>query len=65
MTTGTATTTGTLFTETVTASAGNLNCVVQAVGANIPPAFTVTGTSTTVVTIAVAVAPAVSTAYIF
>lgn len=69
VTTGTATTTGTLFTETLTTaspnSSGNVNCVVQAVGANIPPAITVVATSATVLTVTVAVAPAVSTAYIF
>lgn len=66
VTTGTATTTGTLFTETVGTAAvgGNLNCTVQSVGVNTPPAFTVT-MSSTVVTVAVAVAPTVSTAYVF
>jgi hypothetical protein len=66
VTTGTATTTGTLFTETVgTAPAsGNMDCTVQSVGANVPPAFTVSITGG-VATIAVAAAPVVSTAYIF
>lgn len=67
VTTGTATTTGTLFTETITASpnsSGNVNCVFQVVGANVPPAITFVPTSTTVATFTVAAAPAVSTAYI-
>lgn len=65
VTTGTATTTGTLFTETVTASTGNLNCTVTNVGSNIPVPFTWTSASTTVLTVSVATAPAVSTAYVF
>jgi hypothetical protein len=67
VTTGTATTTGTLFTETITASpnsSGNVNCTFQVVGANVPPAITFVPTSTTVATFTVASAPAVSTAYI-
>ena len=66
VTTGTATTTGTLFTETMGTppASGNANCTVQSVGANAPPAFTVSITGG-VVTVAVAVAPVVSTAYIF
>lgn len=65
VTTGTATTTGTLFTETVTASAGNLNCTIQSVGANnfpVPISYTST---TTVATFTVATAPTASMAYIF
>jgi Tfp pilus assembly protein FimT len=66
VTTGTATTTGTLFTETNgTAFTGGVqNCTVQSVGVNNPPVYTVATTST-VLTVAVAVAPVVSTAYIF
>lgn len=66
VTTGTATTTGTLFTETVgtVPASGNMDCTVQSIGANVPPAFTVSITGG-VATIAVAVAPVVSTAYVF
>lgn len=66
VTTGTATTTNTLFTATVGTPppSGAMNCTVQSVGANIPPAFTV-AISGGVATIAVTVAPVVSTAYIF
>ena len=66
VTTGTATTTGTLFTETVGTPppTGNMNCTVQNGGANIPPAFTWT-TAAGVLTVTVAVAPPVSTAFIF
>lgn len=66
VTTGTATTTGTLFTETVTASAGNVGCTVRSVGANnFPVLITQTPASTTVATFTVTVAPPVSTAYVF
>jgi hypothetical protein len=66
VTTGTATTTGTLFTETVgtVPASGNMNCTWQSIGANVSPAFTVSITGG-VATIALSVAPAVSTAYIF
>lgn len=66
VTTGTATTTGTLFTETVgtVPASGNMDCTVQSLGANVPPAFTVSITGG-VLTVAVAVAPTVSTAYVF
>lgn len=68
VTTGTATTTGTLFTETVATAppgGGILNCAVQSVGANnFPVPITWTAT-TTVLTVTVASAPPVSTAYIF
>lgn len=66
VTTGTATTTGTLFTETVGTAppSGNMTCTVQSIGANVPPAFTV-AISGGVLTVANAVAPAVSTAYVF
>lgn len=69
ITTGTATTTGTLFTETVTASpnsSGNISCTARSVGANaFPVVLTQTPASTTVATFTVAVAPPVSTAYVF
>jgi hypothetical protein len=68
VTTGTATTTGTLFTETVgTASpgGGNLNCTVQSVGANNFPVPITLSASTTVLTATVATAPTASTAYVF
>lgn len=71
VTTGTATTTGTLFTITIgTAppgtSSGNPACVAQSVGANnFPVVLTVAGASGTTFTGAVSVAPPVSTAYIF
>jgi hypothetical protein len=66
VTTGTATTTGTLFTATVGTAppSGNANCTIQSVGANVPPAFTVSITGG-VITVSVATAPVVSTAYIF
>jgi len=66
VTTGTATTTGTLFTETVGTAppSGNMDCTVQSIGANVPPAFTV-GIVGGVATISVTVAPTVSTAYKF
>lgn len=64
VTTGTATTTGTLFTETNTAFASAMNCSVQSVGVNNPPAFTYSATST-VLTVSVTVAPAVSKPYVF
>jgi hypothetical protein len=66
VTSGTATTTGTLFTETVGTAppSGNMQCTLQSVGANTPPAFTVSITGG-VLTASVAVAPAVSTAYVF
>lgn len=69
VTTGTATTTGTLFTVTIgTASpgGGNPNCVAQSVGANnFPVVLTVAGASGTTFTGAVTVAPTISTAYVF
>lgn len=70
ITTGTATTTGTLFTVTVTASpntSGNISCTAQSVGANnFPVPLTLTApNSTTVATFTVATAPPVSTAYVF
>jgi hypothetical protein len=70
LTTGTATTTGTLYTETwpATGSFGYApNVTVTATGPNIPPAFTytVTGTSTHILTVTVASAPTASTAYTF
>ena len=64
--TGTSTTTGTLFTETLgTAppSGGNANCVNQSIGANSPPAITLSS-ALGVVTATVAVAPPASTAYL-
>lgn len=69
ITTGTATTTGTLFTETVGTtpnSSGNISCTAQSIGANpFPVVLTQTPASATVATFTVAVAPPVSTAYVF
>lgn len=71
VTTGTATTTGTLFTITIgTAppgtSSGNPTCTATSVGSNnFPVALTVAGTGGTTFTGAVTVAPPVSTAYVF
>jgi hypothetical protein len=66
LTTGTATTTGTLFTETVATApplSGNMNCVLQNVGANVPPAISISS-ALGVLTATVAVAPPISTPYI-
>jgi hypothetical protein len=68
--TGTATTTGTLFTETYPANAfaTAANCTGQSVGTNTPPAFTVAlsyTSSQAIVTVAVAAAPTASTTYLF
>lgn len=70
VTTGTATTTGTLFTITIPTappnSSGNPACVGQSVGANnFPVVLTIAGASGTTFTGAVSVAPPVSTAYVF
>jgi hypothetical protein len=70
VTTGTATTTGTLFTITIPTappnSSGNPACVGQSIGANnFPVVLTLAGASTTTFTGAVSVAPPVSTAYVF
>lgn len=70
LTTGTATTTGTLFTEVWPSSAsfGYVPSVtVKSVGANAPPAFTytVTGSSTHTLTVSVTTAPTASTSYSF
>lgn len=70
LTTGTATTTGTLFTETW-ASSGSFghvqNVTVTSTGANVPPAFTftVTGSTTHVLTVTMASTPPTATAYTF
>jgi hypothetical protein len=65
--TGTATTTGTLATVTVGTplAAGNLNCTVSSMGANVPAGFTWTSASSSVVTLTVSVAPATATTYVF
>lgn len=70
LTTGTATTTGTLFTETwpATLSFGRIpNVTVVSTGKNVPPVFTftVTGTTTHVLTVTMASAPPTATAYTF
>jgi hypothetical protein len=69
VTTGTATTTGTLFTVTIGTAppgGGNPACVAQSVGANnFPVVLTLAGASTTTFTGAVSVAPPISTAYVF
>lgn len=69
ITTGTATTTGTLFTETVGTtpnSSGNISCTAQSIGANpFPVVLTQTPASATIATFTVTVAPPVSTAYAF
>ena len=70
LTTGTATTTGTLFTETWPATASFTripNVTVVSTGANVPPAFTVavTGSTTHVLTVTMASAPPTATAYVF
>lgn len=66
--TGTATTTGTLFTETVgtvPALSRAVNCTIQSIGANVFPLPITTTSSGGVCTFAVATAPTVSTPYVF
>jgi hypothetical protein len=68
VTTGTATTTGTLFTETVTAPALSraVNCTLpRSIGANAYTGAITFSSAAGVATFSVAVAPAVSTAYVF
>jgi hypothetical protein len=73
VTTGTATTTGTLFTETFPSSGANGgfgyagSCVVTSTGATPFTTFTVatSGTTTRILTVTVTATPAVSTAYSF
>jgi hypothetical protein len=69
LTTGSATTTGTLFTETwpSTLSFGRVpNVTVVSTGANVPVfTYTVTGSSTHVLTVTMASAPPTATAYTF
>jgi hypothetical protein len=68
VTTGTATTTGTLFTETVTAPALSraVNCTLpQSIGANAFTGAITFSSSGGVATFAVAAAPTASTAYVF
>lgn len=68
VTTGTATTTGTLFTETVgtvPALSRAVNCTIQSIGANVFPLPITVTSSGGVCTFAVASAPTVSTAYVF
>lgn len=69
LTTGTATTTGTLFTETwpATLSFGRVpNITVVSTGANVPVfTYTVTGSTTHVLTVTMASAPPTATAYTF
>ena len=67
VTTGTATTTGPLFTETVATPppSGNANCTVQSIGTNTPPPFTV-GISAGVITVTTGTtAPTTATVYLF
>jgi hypothetical protein len=68
--TGTATATGTLFTEEWPATesfSSTPNVTVRSVGPNTPPAFTfaVTGSTTHTLTVSVTTAPAASTSYSF
>ncbi len=69
LTTGSATTTGTLFTETWPSTASFTrvpNVTVVSTGANVPAfAYTVTGSTTHVLTVTMAAAPPTATAYTF
>ncbi|MDE2102633.1 MAG: hypothetical protein KGL39_35635 [Patescibacteria group bacterium] len=70
ITSGTATTTGTLFTETYSTGGFTVapNCTVQSVGNNSAPSFTYANSAASghgVITVTSVVAPAASTAYVF